>query len=118
MTRSQKIKKKCLQYCSYTQKELSLCHIVDCPLWTNRFGYSMKDKRFWKRMETARKNYPKDFAELLELIPDYLKILPNTPETALICAFYSRACQPESLSLNQTASDHKRDYPVHNEPGM
>ncbi len=118
MTKAVAIKLHCLICSGLSHKEVSLCHNLDCQLWSYRFGYSMRDKRFWKRMETARKNFPKDFAELLELVPDYLKILPKTQETALISEFYSRARQFESLSSQQTTSNQKRGSSVHNKSRM
>ncbi|MCJ7580761.1 MAG: hypothetical protein MUP98_09540, partial [Candidatus Aminicenantes bacterium] len=93
MTKAADIREHCLNCSGGSHKEVSLCHILDCKLWTSRFGYSIKDKRFWRRMENARLRFPKDFAELLKLVPYYMKDLPNTPETTLIREFYSRARQ-------------------------
>lgn len=88
MTRSRAIKEKCLEYCSYSQKELSLCHIIDCPLWEYRFGNSMKSKFFEQRMKNASKRYPKDFSFMLKLVSEYLSTCPNSSEIDSIRMFF------------------------------
>ena len=79
MNKAQAIKLKCLD-CACSQKEVTLCHIVDCPLWQFRFGYSMNDQKYSKRMEAAKKRYPKDYGEMEEARADYLEGTPNLSE--------------------------------------
>jgi len=69
LNKSQAIKAKCLD-CGGSPKEVTLCHIVNCPLYPFRFGYSIRDKRFKKRMEAAKRNYPEEYKEMLKLISD------------------------------------------------
>ncbi len=69
MNKSQAIKAKCHD-CGGSPKEVTLCQIVDCPLWQFRFGYSQKDKRYKKRMGAAERNYPEEYKEMLKLISD------------------------------------------------
>ena len=69
MNKSHAIKAKCHD-CAGSPKEVTLCHIVNCPLYPFRFGYSIRDKRFKKRMEAAKRNYPEEYKEMLKLISD------------------------------------------------
>jgi len=69
LNKSQAIKAQCLD-CAGSPKEVTLCHIVNCPLYPFRFGYSIRDKRFKKRMEAAKRNYPEEYKEMLKLISD------------------------------------------------
>jgi hypothetical protein len=69
-------------------KEVTLCHIADCHLWPYRFGFSINDKRFKKRMASARREYPAEFGEMLELVSEYLADMPNSLEKAQIRAFF------------------------------
>ncbi len=80
MTKSQAIRLKCLECSGDSHKEVTLCHIVDCHPWPFRFGYSMRDKRFKKRILSAKKNYPAEFKEMRRLVLDYSKELPNSVE--------------------------------------
>ena len=70
MNKSQAIRAKCLDCGGGSPKEVTLCQIVDCPLWQFRFGYSNKDKRYKKRMGAAKRNYAEDCKEMLKLISD------------------------------------------------
>lgn len=90
MNKSQVIKLKCLDCAGDSPKEVTLCHVVDCPLWPFRFGYSMRDKRFNRRMEAAKKNYPKDYQEMLTILSEHLKSTPNSPRNAQIHALLER----------------------------
>jgi hypothetical protein len=63
MTKAKAIKKKCLE-CSGSPKEVTLCHLFDCPLWPFRFGVSQKTKAYKERMKRAIANFA---GELLEL---------------------------------------------------
>jgi hypothetical protein len=76
MSKANAIKNKCLDCCCDSPKEVSLCQIVDCPLWPYRFGYSIRDKRYRIRMEAARRKYPDDYQEMLKLITEYAQNVP------------------------------------------
>jgi len=86
MNKSQAIKKYCLECSGNSPKEVTLCHLVDCPLWQFRFGYSIKDKRYKKRMEAAKKKYPEEYREMLQILSEYTKTMPNLPEYVQIRA--------------------------------
>ena len=94
MSRANAIKKKCLE-CSDIPKEVTLCHIVHCPLWPYRFGYSIKDKRYKPRMEAAKKRYPKDFQEMRAVFQDYLETWPKLPEYVPIDDFLEKKNEKE-----------------------
>ena len=70
MNKSQAIRANCLDCSGVSPKEVTICHIVNCPLWPFRFGYSTKDKRYKRRMEAAKRNYPEEYKEMLKLISD------------------------------------------------
>jgi len=76
MSRARAIKNHCLNCSSNSPKEVTLCHIVDCDLWPYRFGYSIKDKRYQRRIEAARRKYPKDYQEMLNIIIEYAQNVP------------------------------------------
>lgn len=84
MNRSQAIKKKCLECGGGVKKEVTLCHIVTCSLWPFRFGYLNTTKRYNKRMESARKKYPNEYREMLNLVTEYAENSPNLLENAHI----------------------------------
>ena len=90
MNKSQAIRLKCLDCMGDSPKEVTLCHIVDCSLWPIRFGYSMKDKRFNKRMGSAKKKYPKDYQEMVSALLEYLQDVPNLREKEHIRAVLGR----------------------------
>lgn len=115
MNKSKAINLKCLKCSGDSHKEASLCHLLDCSLWPYRFGYSMRDQRFWKRMEAARRNYREEFKELLQLIPDYLKNLPNTPETAQIHNFYAKMSREGSSALASPETRDEQDISAHSD---
>ena len=66
MTKSKAIKIYCLECSGSKPKEVTICPIVDCPLYPYRFGYSAKDKRYQKRMEAAARNHPDEYQELMK----------------------------------------------------
>ena len=76
MSKTKAIRLKCLDCSGDSPKEATLCPVVDCPLWPYRFGYSMKDKRYKRRMKAAERKYP---AEYLELVREILKRGVNAP---------------------------------------
>ena len=82
MNKSQAIRKKCLECSGGSPKEVTLCLIVDCPLWPFRFGYSIRDKRYEKRMKAAKKNYPEEYQEMVKLLSKHIKNMPNSHKNA------------------------------------
>lgn len=70
MTKAQAIKKHCLDCSGHQAKEVTLCHLIYCPLWEFRFGNCLKNKNFNKRMQGAKKAYPKDFKEMIISMSD------------------------------------------------
>jgi len=48
------INMKCLE-CAGNVKEVTLCHLFDCPQWEFRCGYSTNDKRYKKKVNSARR---------------------------------------------------------------
>ena len=104
MSRAKAIRKKCLKWCAYSQKEVTLCHLVDCPLWPYRFGYSFKDKRYEQRMKKAKKNYFADYQEMQKALSEYCKDMPNLPEYVQIDAVLKKKsaeqCDSSPLGIN------------------
>ena len=70
MNKAQAIKKFCYECAGDSNKEVTLCPAVDCSLWIYRTGAKAGTQTYMKRLETARTNYPEEFADLA-----------NTPET-------------------------------------
>ena len=94
MNKSQVIKLKCRD-CEASPKWITLCQLVDCPNWPYRFGYSPKNKLFRVRMEKAKRNYPKEYQDLLELLSDYIKKGNITCKIDLIDILFSENNQDE-----------------------
>lgn len=91
MNRARAIREYCFECSGDSPKEVTLCNIFDCPLWQYRFGYSMRDKRFKRRMEAAKKNYKKDYQDMLNVLSDYISDMSNSPEIAQILAFFEKS---------------------------
>ena len=104
MTKSQAIRLKCLDCSGNTPKEVTLCHIVDCPLWQYRFGCSFKSKQYKQRMERAKKKYSADYQEMQNALSEHYKNMPNLPEYVQIDAFFKKKsaeqCSSSPLELN------------------
>jgi hypothetical protein len=66
VTRQKAIALKCLE-CSGSSKEVTLCHLFDCPLWEFRCGYSISTTRYKQRIESAFSRYTKDLEEIRKL---------------------------------------------------
>lgn len=41
-------------------------------------------------MEAAKKNYKKDYQEMLNVLSDYISDMPNSPEIAQMRAFFEK----------------------------
>jgi hypothetical protein len=64
MNKSHAIKKKCLDCAGGSTKEVTLCPVVDCPLWPFRFGSSDKTKAYRLRMKKAEGRWPDEYREV------------------------------------------------------
>jgi len=53
---SKAIKAKCLD-CAGSTKEVTLCHIFDCPLWQWRCGCHINSTVYKNRMKASFKNH-------------------------------------------------------------
>ena len=78
------ISKKCLDCSGDSVKEVTLCHIVDCPLWEYRFGNSLKNNDFKIRIMRIKERSPKDFAEMLIMLRDYYQNIADKRKEAFI----------------------------------
>ena len=56
--------------CADSAKEVTLCHLFDCPLWPYRTGTSVNSNVYKERIKKAKINYKKDFEELKEMKVD------------------------------------------------
>jgi hypothetical protein len=62
-TKKAAIKDYCLECSGGTTSEVTLCSLVDCPLWGYRFGNTPAAKAFIVRMETAKSSKPDEFKD-------------------------------------------------------
>lgn len=53
MTKGRAIKKNCLDCAGGSALEVTLCEILDCPLWEHRLGCSTKSRIYQKRFNRA-----------------------------------------------------------------
>lgn len=67
MTRSKSIAKYCVECSGDSPKEVTLCHLFDCPLWSYRFGNSPKNKNYKIRIKKAKVRFPEEFKELSKM---------------------------------------------------
>ena len=86
MNRTRAIWLKCLDCGGSSPKEVTLCQIVACSLWTYRFGYFFNTERYKKRMAIAKRKYPEEYKVMIKLLKDHLKNMPNSSEKAQIQA--------------------------------
>lgn len=54
----------CLECAGDTFKDVTLCHLSDCPLWEYRIGAHVSSPRYAKRVRDAIARYPEDVAEV------------------------------------------------------
>lgn len=90
MIRSKAIAKKCLECSNDSPKEVTLCHLFDCPLWEFRFGNSLKSRNFKERMGRAKLRYPEEFSKIKKIVksdPSYIKNIPDKRIKAYVGAF-------------------------------
>ena len=95
MNKANAIRKNCLECAGGSPKEVTLCHIVYCPLWPFRFGYSINDRRFKARMKAAARTDSEQFEEVRKLVSEYLQNMPNSPEKEQIRAVFGGNSEAE-----------------------
>ncbi len=66
MYRSKAIANKCLE-CAGNFKEVTICHLFDCPLWEHRFGKGPHTTKAQERMTGGIKRFRKDLQELINM---------------------------------------------------
>ncbi len=64
MTKMQAIRKYCLECAGDSAKEVTMCHILDCPLWQFRTGNLIRSKVYKKRIEQSTQKYPEEWKEI------------------------------------------------------
>lgn len=94
-SRARAIKLNCLECAGGSPREVTLCHLIDCPLWPFRFGYSIKDRRFEKRMLCARRRYPDECGKICEMIRDYQENMPKSPEFEQFITLFETNTAPD-----------------------
>jgi len=67
MTKQKAIHSYCLDCSGNSHKEVTLCHLFDCPLWEYRCGCHIKSSRYKTRIESAFKRYKEEFEILAEM---------------------------------------------------
>ncbi len=67
MTRARAIATHCKECSGGSPKEVTLCHLSDCPLWVYRCGDHIRTKAYKERMGNALKAYAKDIKTLVEM---------------------------------------------------
>lgn len=78
MNRTRAIAKKCLECSGDSAKEVTLCHIFDCPLWQFRFGsMNLGSPKFNKRMNRIKTDYPEEYRFMQEIAPEYVQNIPD-----------------------------------------
>ena len=76
MNRAKAIAKHCLECSGDSPKEVTLCHLFDCPLWEYRIGARVGTKHYKKRIKGAIKRYEADVKELEAMGIDCSLFLP------------------------------------------
>jgi len=94
MNRTKAIAKKCLECSGDSSKEVTLCHIFDCPLWPFRFGpVNIGTKEFNKRMNRIKTDWPKEFKYMQEIAPEYLENIADLRVKTHILHFLGKTKQ-------------------------
>jgi len=63
-SKKQAIREYCLSCSGDSPKEVTLCHILDCPLWPYRIGPFVSASAYRTRIDKAFKNHPEEVAML------------------------------------------------------
>lgn len=113
MIRSKAILKKCLECSGDTSKEVTLCHIFDCPLWQFRFGNSLfvnkggkisVNKVFDARMESIKERWPEEFELIKKVAPEYLQNIREKKFKAYLATFLQKK-SPRPIPLHSPNPD-------------
>jgi len=83
ITLNKRMKMKCLDCAGGSSKEVTLCHLFSCPLWSVRFGCTQKSKEYQTRMKGAEKYHKKDIEELKEMGIDFKDFYKEHPISIL-----------------------------------
>jgi hypothetical protein len=83
------IREKCLECSGDSPKEVTLCHLFDCPIWPFRTGSFITSSLYRTRIDKTFAKYPDEVAALAEMEitkDDFLRLhspsadtLPNLP---------------------------------------
>ena len=77
MTKQKAIAKKCRECAGGTSREVTLCHIFDCPLWEYRTGTSIRSTVYKERIRRAFISCKKEFEELRKMGIDIKTFFPD-----------------------------------------
>ena len=76
LTKQKAIAKYCKECSGGSAKEVTLCSILDCPLWEYRCGYHVSSNGYKPRITRAFNKYKTEVAELKHMglkMDDFLK---------------------------------------------
>ena len=62
-SRPSAIREHCVECSGGSAQDVTICGIVDCPLWGLRFGGKPGSPAFIKRMESAKERNPEEFKD-------------------------------------------------------
>ena len=85
MTKQRAISVFCKDCAGGSSKEVTLCHIFDCPLWPWRTGLHISSKAYAERITSGLNKNPEEVAELVKMgvdISRYTSFLPEKPVRA------------------------------------
>jgi hypothetical protein len=63
LSRPRAVKEYCVECSGGTPQEVTICGLVDCPLWGFRFGGSPDSPSFKRRMSDAKERKPEEFKD-------------------------------------------------------
>ena len=67
---------KCMECSGDSAKEVTLCVVADCALWSNRFGYAIENRQYKKRMMKARETFGNEAVEAEKMVRERLEDCP------------------------------------------
>ena len=65
MNKTRAIKKNCLDCYGGSPLDVTLCVIIDCPLWEHRLGCSPRSREYQERVTKAIKAHPRIVEEIV-----------------------------------------------------
>jgi hypothetical protein len=96
MTKQRAISVFCKECAGDSFKEVTLCHLFDCPLWPWRTGLHISSKGYAERIAAGLSKYPEEVVELVKMgvdISRYTGFLPEKPVCAPVLQGNSAGCQ-------------------------